>query len=67
MNSKLPAALALSTGSASAQSITLPEMPLLEGPRADQIQRFNEAMRDWKSRAEVQLTQQILKTTSAQG
>lgn len=60
MPSKLEQVTALSNGQRTVQAITLDDVPQLEGPRADQIQRFNEGMREWKRKTEVKLSEQII-------
>jgi hypothetical protein len=65
MSTKLEQVLALSTGRKVPQAITLPEFPALEGPSASQILRFNEAMRDWKRKAEQAISEQIVVQESA--
>jgi hypothetical protein len=37
---------------------------MLEGPRPDQIQAFNERMRAWKREAEVRLSEQQVKPST---
>jgi hypothetical protein len=64
MATKLEQVLALSNGTKSVQAIALPDFPMLEGPRPDQIQAFNERMRAWKREAEVRLSEQQVKPST---
>lgn len=63
-NTKLQQAIALSGGSIGTTSISLDDVPTLEGPRQDQIQRFNEQFKEWKRKTEIRLSQQIVRPTS---
>lgn len=64
MSDKLSQALALQNGRRSSQFIQLDDFPVLEGPRMDQIQMFNERAKIWKRKTEVRLSEQINTTNS---
>lgn len=67
MSEKLAEVLALSNGQRVAQSIQLDDFPELAGSRPDQIQRFNEQMKEWKRRTEVRLSEQATVPTEQSG
>jgi hypothetical protein len=66
MATKLEQVLALSQGTRAVQAFQLDDMPMLEGPRPEQIARFNEGLREWKRRTEVRLSEQM-KVPTVQG
>jgi hypothetical protein len=65
MPTKLEQVTALANGQRSVQAITLDDLPTLEGPRPDQIQRFNEGLKEWKRRTEVRLSEQMVQPTQS--